>query len=69
MIGQAWSASLNAGMVRLVGGPYDGQSGLYDHNAFDAIAFCDAQQKVTHEYLPADKRRSWDYVFSRSYKW
>jgi hypothetical protein len=67
MISQSFSTSHNAGIVTLVGGPFDGTQGLYDHNFFDVIAVCDWQKKGTHNYVPEAKGRSWQYLYDRSY--
>ena len=66
MIGQAWSTSLNAGIIRFVGGPNDGQSGLFDFDRYNSIAFGDMKLKVTDEY-----QRIGDYLFGykRSFRW
>ena len=69
MIGQSYSTSLRCGMVQFVGGPFDGQSGLYDSNTFDAIGFCDPAQRVTHDYKPEHKGRSWRYIYSGPHHW
>lgn len=66
MIGQSYSTSLNACVIRFHGGPYDGQEGLFDHLQFQSISFCDPTKKVTHEYKPD---WSGDYAHARTYKW
>lgn len=69
MIGQPYSMSQHCGFIRFVGGPYDGQRGLYDSNRIDAIGFSHPDQRCTHEYVPVDKGRSWDYAFKGTYRW
>jgi hypothetical protein len=68
-VGQAYSTSRDCGSIRFVGGPFDGQCGLYDHNNFSSIGFADTTEKVTYEYTPAAIGRSWDYIYKGPYYW
>lgn len=38
-IGHAYSTSPNAGIIRFVGGPHDGDFGLFDHDQMETILF------------------------------
>lgn len=66
MIGHLYSTSQNACIIRFVGGPYDGQSGLYDHDRFHSIQFSDARKDQTHVYEPI---RSEVYGFVKTVTW
>ena len=66
MIGQSYSTSQNACMLTLVGGPYDGESGLFDHNQYDSIQFCNSEKRVTYIYKLYLGR---EYIFDREFKW
>lgn len=68
-IGQVYSFSQNAGIIIFEGGPYDGQSGLFDCNCYDGIDFCDSNKKVNHEYVPVRKNCSWVYHYVGAYNW
>ena len=50
MIGSTYSTSHNACILHLVGGPYDGESGLFDHNGFQSIQISNAEEKKTYVY-------------------
>ncbi len=50
MIGQAHSTSQNACMIRFSGGgPYDGQSGLFDHDG-STLTICVHENKEQFDY-------------------
>ena len=61
MIGQSYSISQNASMLTLVGGPYDGERGLFDHSQWQSIQFSDCKEKVTHIYKPSKVTRTFAY--------
>ena len=68
MIGQSYSISQNACMITLVGGPYDGESGLFDHAQWQSIQFSHCEEKVTHIYKP----KPWTprtYEYERAHAW
>lgn len=67
MIGHSFSSSSRAGMIEFVGGPYDGEYGLFDHDRWNGgIAFSIPEQKVTHE---SSRIGHFRYGFERTYKW
>lgn len=68
-VGQVYSMSANCGIIKFVGGPYDGRSGLYDHNQYDQIAFSHAEERATHSYEPVNRGRSWEYKYKGPYHW
>jgi hypothetical protein len=53
VIGQTYSMSRNACMIRFIGGPYDGQSGLYDGAFYDSIGFI--TEGASYSYVPLEK--------------
>lgn len=53
-------------MIAFVGGPYHGDSGLYDHDHYDTIAFSDRHEKVTHVYKRMDAFR---YYYHEAQHW
>ena len=67
MIGQTYSISQNACMITLVGGPYDGESGLFDHSQWQSIQFSDCKKQVTHIYKPSKVART--YMYERAWEW
>ena len=62
MIWQSYSTSQNACIVTLVGGPYDGESGLLDHSQWQSIQFGDCEKQVTHMYKPSKVARTYAYA-------
>lgn len=67
MIGQTYSISQNACMITLVGGPYDGESGLFDHSQWQSIQFSNCEEKVTHIYKPSKVART--YMYESAHAW
>lgn len=57
------STSHNALMVQFVGGPYDGEEGLYDSFG-PGITLVDWQNNLGHNYEPANRP---NYRFTGSY--
>lgn len=68
-VGQDYSTSQFCGFVTFIGGPLDGQRGLYDSNFLDGIGFCDTEGQVTHDYEPEAKGISWNYVYKGPFYW
>jgi hypothetical protein len=68
MIGLLYSTSPRACMIRFIGGPYDGQSGLFDSCYVDQISFSHSDTRVTYNYVPLDKGRP-IYRLDRTYRW
>jgi hypothetical protein len=68
MLGQPYSTSQNCGIVRFVGGPYDGETGLYDHNWYDSISISSLSEECSHNYEPEKKGR-WVYCYVGTHYW
>lgn len=66
MIGQLYSSSQNACVIKFIDGPYHGQSGLYDHDKYNSIQFGDSLRARTHVYEPDGPRQ---FRFSRTLYW
>jgi hypothetical protein len=48
---QSFSTSNKSCIIRFTGGgPYDGQTGLYDHDQYDAIIICSQEEKKIWTY-------------------
>jgi hypothetical protein len=74
MIGQSLSSSQNAIMIQFIGGPHDGECGLFDHGHFDSIQFADGENKCSWIYEPNKSgpcdRRGWHfYKLARKYEY
>lgn len=50
MSGQAYSTSPNACVIRFVGGPWDSESGLFDHAHYDSILSHPHYYRPSREY-------------------
>lgn len=50
MIGLTYSTSHNACIIRFVGGPWDGKTGLFDHDKYDGI--CDGRGATYKRIAP-----------------
>ncbi len=51
--GQSYSTSPNCCIIKFVGGPWDGKSGLYDHHNFQSIQVCKSEERKTYSYTPS----------------
>lgn len=65
-IGQSDSISNNACMILFVGGPYNGEQGLFDSDKADSICFSNFEEKTSYSYVPAGPKR---YKFDRALYW
>jgi len=66
MIGQTYSTSNNACILKFIDGPFDGESGLFVHNKYDSIQFGDFEKRITYIYKLYCQR---EYIFDREFKW
>jgi hypothetical protein len=64
--GHPFSTSPNACMIRFTGGPYDGQSGLYDHAQWNGINVCIQEEEKTYSYTKAGPRH---YRLDKVWSW
>lgn len=49
MIGQGYSSSRNACVIKFTGGLLDGEEGLYDHDRYDSISVCKDKKTWTYK--------------------
>lgn len=68
LLGLTYSTSLNATMIQFIGGPFDGDSGLFDSAFMDSVQFSDPTERVTHRYVPIQKGLP-QYRFDESFLW
>lgn len=66
MIGQAYSISNKACVIKFIGGPWHDKKGLYDHDKYDSIQVSDYVEQLTYEYR---RLRSREYYLHTVHKW